>query len=75
MEVDGIDLDALNYTVKVPYNGTGPSGGDPLTENLNIWYEVGRVGNRPLLSVPHEIYQTQDLTNLCFLSSLATSHG
>ena len=36
---DGTNLDD-NYIVKVPYNGTGPSGGDPLTENLNIWYEV-----------------------------------
>ena len=38
--IEGVDLDALNYVVKVPYNGTGATGGDPLTENLNIWYEV-----------------------------------
>jgi Amt family ammonium transporter len=24
----------------VPYNGTGATGGDSLTENLNIYYEV-----------------------------------
>ena len=56
MEVDGIDLDALDYVVKVPYNGTGPSGGDSLTQNLNIWYEVGYVEDRPLLPAPHGIY-------------------
>ena len=38
--VDGVDLDALDYVVKVPYNGTGATGGDSLTEDLNIWYEV-----------------------------------
>lgn len=42
--VDGVDLDDY-YVVKItPYNGTGPTGGDSLTENLNIWYEVR--GNR-----------------------------
>jgi hypothetical protein len=38
--IDGIDLDGLDYVLKVPYNGTGATGGDPITENLNIWYEV-----------------------------------
>lgn len=37
--IDGIDLDKY-YVVKVPYNGTGPAGGNPMTEDLNIWYEV-----------------------------------
>jgi len=38
--IDGdVDLDQL-YVVKVAYNGTIPTGGDSLTENLNIWYEV-----------------------------------
>jgi ammonium transporter, Amt family len=40
--LDGVDLDDLNYIQKFPYNGTGAAGGDPLTENLNIWYEVCR---------------------------------
>jgi len=35
-----IDLDQLNYIVKFPYNGTIATGGDSLTQNLNIWYEV-----------------------------------
>lgn len=39
--LDGVDLDSLDYIVKVPFNGSGPTGGDPLTEDLNIWYEVG----------------------------------
>lgn len=38
--IDGVDLDDLDYIVQVPYNGTGATGGDSLTENLNIWYEV-----------------------------------
>ncbi|KAI5926791.1 ammonium permease [Camillea tinctor] len=41
--IDGVDLDALDYVVKVPYNGTIATGGDSLTENLNIWYESGDV--------------------------------
>jgi hypothetical protein len=38
--MDGIDLDALNYTIKVPYNGTVPTGGDSLNADLNIFYDV-----------------------------------
>lgn len=37
---DDVDLSGLDYIVKVPYNGTGMTGGDPLTEDLNIWYEA-----------------------------------
>lgn len=38
--IDGLDLDD-QYVVRVSaYNGTGPNGGDSLTEDLNIWYEV-----------------------------------
>lgn len=39
--LDGVDLDSLDYIVKAPFNGSGDAGGDPLTEDLNIWYEVG----------------------------------
>jgi hypothetical protein len=39
--VDGVDLDALNYTIKVPYNGTSMTGGDSLNADLNIFYDVG----------------------------------
>jgi len=35
------DPDHLNYVPLVPFNGTKPFGGDSLTQNLNIWYEVG----------------------------------
>ena len=38
--VDGIDLDALNYTIKVPYNGSIMTGGDSLNADLNIFYDV-----------------------------------
>jgi len=37
---NGTDLDAY-YIAKVKFNGTKiPTGGDPLTENLNVFYEV-----------------------------------
>ncbi|GKT40074.1 ammonium transporter 1 [Colletotrichum spaethianum] len=39
-----LDLDDLNYVRLVPYNGSGPTGGDSLTEDLNIWYETGDIG-------------------------------
>jgi hypothetical protein len=29
--------------VLVPYNGTGQQGADPLTMDVNIWYEVSLV--------------------------------
>ena len=38
--VDGIDLGALNYTEQVPYNGTIPTGGNSLTNDLNVYYDV-----------------------------------
>ena len=38
--VDGIDLGALNYTEQVPYNGTIPTGGNSLTQDLNVYYDV-----------------------------------
>ncbi|OTA64589.1 ammonium transporter [Hypoxylon sp. EC38] len=41
--LEGVDLDALNYIIKIPYNGSGPTGGDSLTQDLNIWYESGDV--------------------------------
>lgn len=47
--IDGIDLDDLDYVVQVPYNGTGAMGGDSLTQDLNIWYEVSRPS--PYISV------------------------
>ena len=40
MAGEHVDLTGLDYVVKVPYNGTGMAGGDPLTEDLNIWYEA-----------------------------------
>ncbi len=35
-----VDLNALNYTIKVPYNGTDMTGGDSLNADLNIFYDV-----------------------------------
>ncbi|KAI2640564.1 ammonium transporter [Hypomontagnella submonticulosa] len=41
--LEGVDLDALNYIKKIPYNGTGATGGDSLVDDLNIWYESGDI--------------------------------
>lgn len=38
--IDGVDLDDEYIARVATYNGTGPNGGDSLTEDLNIWYEV-----------------------------------
>ena len=38
--LDGIDLGALNYTEQVPYNGTIPTGGNSLKNDLNVYYDV-----------------------------------
>ncbi|KAK3113712.1 hypothetical protein LTR53_008715 [Teratosphaeriaceae sp. CCFEE 6253] len=35
--------DALPYVPYAAYNGTGPAGGNSLTENLNIYYESGDI--------------------------------
>ena len=40
LEGAGADLADLNYTVHVPYNGTIATGGDSLTQDLNVFYEV-----------------------------------
>lgn len=34
------DLTALNYTILVPYNNSIATGGDSLTENVNVFYTV-----------------------------------
>ncbi|KAL9636902.1 MAG: hypothetical protein Q9164_002537 [Protoblastenia rupestris] len=41
--VDGVDLDNLNYTPLVPHNATIPTGGDSLTQDLNVHYESGNI--------------------------------
>ncbi|KAI8288239.1 Ammonium transporter 1 [Colletotrichum sp. SAR11_59] len=43
--VDQVDLNDLDYVHLVPYNGSGPTGGDSLTEDLNIWYEDFKTGD------------------------------
>ncbi len=38
-------LSSLNYTVLIPYdrdNGD-PNGGDPLTQDLNVYYQSGDI--------------------------------
>lgn len=39
---EGVDvLNGLNYTLLVPYNGSSATGGDSLTEDFNLFYNVG----------------------------------
>ena len=38
--LEGVDLSRLNYTSLVPYNESIPTGGNSLTEDLNVHYEV-----------------------------------
>lgn len=37
------DTPSLEYVPYVPYNGTVPTGGDSLKDNLNIFYESGDI--------------------------------
>lgn len=39
-EVTLNDLLSLNYTILVPYNASIPTGGNSLTDNLNLYYTV-----------------------------------
>ncbi|KAK0873025.1 glycerol transporter [Friedmanniomyces endolithicus] len=39
----GTNLDALPYVPYVAYNGTIPTGGNSLKENLNVFYESGDI--------------------------------
>lgn len=41
MSSSDVDLNALNYTILVPYNETIATGGDSLTGDLNIYYQSG----------------------------------
>ena len=39
---DGQDQSHLNYTVLLPYTNVGPTGGDSVVQDLNVYYEVNR---------------------------------
>lgn len=47
MSTSTTDLDSvlshLNYTVLIPYTGTDATGGDSLTEDLNVFYTSGDI--------------------------------
>lgn len=34
------DLEAMDFLNPVAYNGTNAAGGDSLTDNLNVYYNV-----------------------------------
>ena len=38
--VEGVDVNALNYTALIPYNDTIPTGGNSLIQDLNVHYQV-----------------------------------
>ena len=38
--LNGVDLGMLNYTEEIPYNGTIPTGGNSLIQDLNVFYDV-----------------------------------
>ncbi|TLD12655.1 uncharacterized protein PgNI_04819 [Pyricularia grisea] len=42
VKIDGIELDDF-YAVKRPYNGSAETGGDPLVQDLNVWYHTGDI--------------------------------
>ncbi|SPN96930.1 probable ammonium transporter MEPa [Cephalotrichum gorgonifer] len=54
------DHEGLDYVVKVPYNGTGATGGNPLTENLNIWYEARKSSLTSLEFLPPPMEESMD---------------
>ncbi|KAF6221018.1 hypothetical protein HO133_002699 [Letharia lupina] len=41
--VEGVDLNTLNYTSLVPYNESIPTGGNSLTQDLNVHYDAGDI--------------------------------
>ena len=43
--VEGVDLNTLNYTTFVPYNESIPTGGNSLTQDLNVHYDVRLLPN------------------------------
>ena len=56
------DLSSLNYTILVPYNGTIATGGDSLTDNLNIFYEVSHfAGNERKANADVDIHSRATL--------------
>lgn len=62
------DLNSLNYTVLVPYNGTGAAGGDSMTVNLNVFYNVCSFAVVPLTACAMPMLMLDSLR-------LATLHG
>ncbi|KAK4132263.1 ammonium transporter [Trichocladium antarcticum] len=41
--MDSSELSGLPYIPLAPYNGKGATGGDPLTDDLNVWYQSGDI--------------------------------
>lgn len=37
------DIDQMDFVPLVPYNGTIPTGGDSLEDNLNLFYQSGDI--------------------------------
>lgn len=69
--INGVDLDD-EYIVRVAaYNGSGPTGGDSLTEDLNIWYEVSHF----IAAEVSRAKKWQSCADKMVFQRLATLHG
>ena len=47
------NLENLPYVPLVPYNGTTATGGDSLTQDLNIYYQSGDIAWQVALDTTH----------------------
>jgi len=41
-----------NFVTLVPFNGTDGPGGNPLVDDMNIWYQVGLIARTSILWLP-----------------------
>lgn len=47
------NLENLPYVPLVPYNGTTATGGDSLTQDLNVYYQSGDIAWQVALDTTH----------------------
>jgi Amt family ammonium transporter len=62
-----MDLNSLPYVPLLPYNGTTATGGNSLTDNLNVYYQAGDIAwmltstALVLLMIPGVGYATRNM--------------
>lgn len=64
------DLVALNYTILIPYNASIPTGGDSLTDNLNLYYTVSTTHVEALMKWGLMPSQSGDIAWVCTSTAL-----